>query len=385
MNGHAGPLLTVGVIGTGSISGVYYARIVRSPALRLKSCASRSLDNAMRQARKFGCEAVRIEDMLADPEIDLVVNLTPSTAHFELNHRILSVAKHLYTEKPFGLSYEEAVELADLADTQGVRIGSAPDTFFGAGHQAGRALIDEGAIGRPVTGAAFVGVPGLEFFHPNPAGFYQPGGEPPFEIGPYFITQLVNLLGPICHVAAISANGPDMRTIRSRPLAGQSFEVGISTSFNALLAFVSGACVTLSMSLDVWSHTRQPIELYGTEGSLKLPDPNFFGGAPLLSRRGGDWQNIDISQRALSKATRKGHQGQDIADYRGVGLVEMAVALYHGREHRTNIGLIQHVTEVICGIMRAAKDRSSIPISTRCERPTPFLAGVDDEVIRLLG
>ncbi len=380
----AAPLATVGVVGCGAISDVYFASISRSPALVLKSVAARGMDSAMRQAGRYGGDAVTFEAMLADPAIDLIVNLTPSAQHLDLNRRVLEAGKHLYTEKPFVLSLSDAQALVALADARGLRVGSAPDTFFGAAHQAARALVDDGAIGRPVHGAGFVGHPGIEHFHPNPAGFYQPGCEPPYEIGPYYITQLVNLLGPVVSVSAHSANGPAERTTRRGPHAGESFPVDVSTSYVAILVFEQGTMITLTLSLDVARHTRRPLELYGTQGSLQLCDPNFFGGVVQVSRGGQGWEDIDTATMALGMPNRDGLGGGRVADYRGIGIVDMACAIANGRPHRTGLDLVCHCIEVMEAIMRAAAGEGHAAITTRCARPAPFSRADDAAVLSLM-
>lgn len=378
------PLATIGVVGCGSISDVYFAAISRSPALTLKSVSARGMESATRQAARYGGEAVTFEAMLADPAVDLIVNLTPSASHFDLNRRILEAGKHLYTEKPFVLTLADAQALNRLAQERGLHIGSAPDTFFGAAHQAARALIDEGAIGQIVHGAAFVGHPGIEYFHPNPAGFYRPGSEPPYEIGPYYITQLVNLLGPVTQVLARSVRGPAERTVRTGPRQGEAFAVDVPTSFTAILTFKQGASFTLTLSLDVRKHARQPIELYGTKGSLQLCDPNFFGGIPLLSRDGGDWTEVDTSAFPLGTPNRPGHGGPRVVDYRGIGIVDMVVAMATGTPHRTGPDLVTHCTEVMEAIMRAASGEAGVEITTRCARPAPFTRDTDAAVLDLM-
>lgn len=380
VTGAAGAL-SVGVIGCGAISDVYFSSIARSPALTLTGVAARGMDSATRQADRYGGVAMTVDRMLADPGIALIVNLTPSAEHAVLNRRILEAGKHLYTEKPFVLLPSDADALLELAEARGLRVGSAPDTFFGAAHQAARAAVDAGLIGRPVHGACFVGVPGIEFFHPNPAGFYRPGGEGPYEIGPYHITQLVNLLGPVADVVARSAKGSDTRTVRVGPKQGTAFDVEVPTTFSALLTFVGGAVMTLTFSLDVRRHDRPSMELYGTEGTLYLSDPNFFGDAPRLSRGGGDWEELPIADRPLGRDNRSGFRGERRADYRGIGLVEMAVAMRNGRPHRTAPALIRHCVEVMHAIIASAGGAGTVTIASRCERPTPFDAVRDADIL----
>lgn len=337
------PLLTVGVIGAGAISDVYLSAIARSPAVELRSVAARGMGSARLKSARFGGQAVTVEAMLGDPGIDLVVNLTPAVEHAQLNRRILDAGKHVYTEKPLALTLGDGLDLVRRADAAGLRLGSAPETFFGGAHQAARRLLDSGALGTPVLGSAFVGFPGAELFDPHPSRFYQPGMEAPYDIGPYFVTQLVSLLGPVGWVAAKASRGRARRQVQVGPAAGTDFAVEVPTSFAALLGFDSGAVVTLTTSVDVWKHRRNPMELYCTQGSLTLADPNFFGGAQEYAPRGEEWRTLESAGEAFGAPNRTDHFNRPVADYRGVGIVDMAVALRDGRAHRTRPDLVLHV------------------------------------------
>ncbi|MCS0630229.1 Gfo/Idh/MocA family oxidoreductase [Telluria mixta] len=361
----------VGVIGVGDISGVYLNAISRSPALALRAVAARSMQRAATAGRRHGVPGVTVDALLADDGIEVVVNLTPSDQHETLNRRIVAAGKHLYSEKPFALSSRVATELVQDAGRRNVRIGSAPDTFFGGAHQAARALVDQGAIGTPVFGHAFVGLPGLEHFHPNPAQFYRPGGEPPYDIGPYFITQWINLLGPVRQVFASAGAGAAQRTIRRGPLHGTSFPVDVPTTFNAVLEF-DAASVALTLSLDVAAPTLRPGELYGSGGTLALADPIFFSGEPALFQPDQGRTVCAIADRPFSTPNRLNHMGRPVADYRGVGLVDLAIALRHGSAHRTAPDLIVHAVEVMEALVTSGREKRAVPLHTSCARPAPL-------------
>ena len=378
------PILNVGVIGAGAISDVYLSAIARSPALELRSVASRGMDSARIKAARFGGVPATVDATLNDPGVDLVVNLTPAVQHARLNRLILEAGKHLYTEKPLALTMDEGRDLVQRAAASGVRLGSAPETFFGGAHQAARRLLDSGVLGTAILGSAFVGFPGAELFDESPARFYQPGMEAPYDIGPYFVTQLVSLLGPVEWVAAKASRGKPRRQIHVGPAAGTDFPVELPTSFAALLGFGSGAVVTLATSTEVWKHRRHPIELYCTEGSLTLADPNFFGGAQEYARRGEDWRQLTMDDEAFAAPNRTDHFSQPVADYRGVGIVDMAVALRDGRAHRTQPDLVMHVLEVLDAIVALGTDGGQATITSSCDRPAPMDPQADADLIDLL-
>lgn len=376
--------LRVGVIGAGDISDVYLNAIDRSPALKLQAIATRSVESAWEKANARGVAAVSVDAILSDPAVELVVNLAPGSAHDALNMAIIESGKHLYTEKPFSLSFANAQKMMMRADIQGLRAGSAPDTFLGAGHQAARTIVDRGSLdmgslGQPVIGLSTVGHAGTEYFHPNPAPFYQPGAEPPFDIGPYYLVQWINLLGPVRRVYASARRGLAERQIRRGPQAGTNFPVDIATSYAATLSF-DAATVTLVMSLDMAERPAHQNHLYCTEGSIILPDPNFFGGEPIVCRHGADRQTVSIADRPFGANNRAGHTGVAVADYRGVGLVDLAIAIRTGRPHRANGALALHLCEVMEAIMSSSHSGEAVAVSSDCDRPS----ALDPERDRLL-
>ncbi|WP_117196464.1 Gfo/Idh/MocA family protein [Rhizobium terrae] len=372
----------VGIIGCGVISTAYILGVGRSQSIQVKSVADIREEAARSQAAATGVGFATIDEILADPSIEIIINLTVPNAHAEVSGRIIEAGKHVYSEKPLTVSVTQARELLSLADARGLRVGCAPDTFLGASHQACRALIDDGRIGKVLGGAASFLSRGMESWHPNPDFFFKPGGGPVLDLGPYYITALVNLLGPIRAVTATASTGYPVRRIGSGDRAGEDIQVETPTSYSALLTFVNGARFTLDASWDVWKHQRAPIEIYGTDGSLLVPDPNFFGDEPKISDKGGDWQPVDIAGFAFGERNRTLRTGREVADHRAVGVVDMAVAIRRGRPHRANGELALHVLDVLLAIGKSASDASAIEIESRCERPLALRQGTDENVFQ---
>ncbi len=370
----------IGIIGCGSISGTYLSGAARSPLVRVKSVADIRADVADAQALGHGVQAVPIDTLLADPDIDIVVNLTVPAAHAPVSLRIIEAGKHVYLEKPLATRFAEAKPVMEAAAAKGLRVGCAPDTFLGAGHQACRYAIDAGLIGVPVAGAASMLSHGMEHWHPNPAFYYQHGGGPIHDMGPYYVTQLVNLLGPIARVAAQASTASRTRPITSEPLAGQTITVEVPTTFNGVLSFANGANVSLSHSWDVWKHKRSPLEIYGSEGSMLAPDPNFFGGEPQITCRDGDWTSLDISGHPFGVTNRVTRTGAQVADYRIIGLLDMVAAIRAGRPHRVSGTLALHVLEVLDAFERSSLEGRHIVIETPCDRPEKLPRGSGEEV-----
>lgn len=370
----------IGIIGCGVISTAYLRGAAGSSHIAVKSVADIRNDAAISQASAFGVEAVEIDAMLSDPAIELVINLTVPTAHAEVSQRILRAGKHVYSEKPLTVSIEDARNLLQLANDRGLRIGCAPDTFLGASHQACRELIDEGRLGTVLRGSASFLSRGMEAWHPNPDFFFKPGGGPVLDLGPYYITALVNLLGPVASVFATSATGHANRIIGSGPRAGETVMVETPTSYSALLTFRGGAQITLDASWDVWKHQRSPIELYGTEGSMVVPDPNFFGDEPKVSLRGEDWIHADISAYAFGERNRTLRTGREVADHRSIGVVDMVLAIRNDRPHRASGELALHVLETLQAIAISADGSQVVEIQSRCDRPQALGRGTGESV-----
>ena len=370
----------LGIIGSGVISDAYLKGAARSKLIAVKACTDLMPEAAAAKAAAYGVAAVGIEEMLADPEIEIVINLTVPLAHAEVSLRAIDAGKHVYSEKPIAATFAEGRGLTAAARAKGVRLGAAPDTFLGAGHQAVRQALDAGRIGRVVAGSACFATHGMETWHPNPVFFYQPGGGPILDIGPYPVTQLVNLLGPVESVTAQTSRGFTTRTVTSEPRRGEVIEVGVPTTVNGALGFANGANVAITVSWDVWKHNRLPIELYGTEGTLLNPDPNFFGGTPRLAEQNGEWQDVAIDAHPFGAPNRELRSGAMVSDYRIIGALDMARAIREGRPHRANGDLALHVLEVLAALERSSVEGRRIMIETICERPEPVPPGADEAV-----
>jgi predicted dehydrogenase len=338
------------------------------------------MEAAQAKAAEYGVQAVTVDRLLSDPDIQIVLNLTIPLAHAPVSLQVVEAAKHVYSEKPLGSRHAEAEALMLAATAKGVRVGCAPDTFLGAGHQACRRAIDAGRIGRPVAGSAFFATHGVEHWHPNPEFFFKRGGGPVLDMGPYYVTQLINLLGPVVRVAAQATIGSATRTVSSEPLKGSIIQVEVPTTVNGVLSFANGASVTLTTSWDVWRHRRVPFELYGSEGSMLVPDPNFFGGEPMVTSRDSDWTPLDISAHPFGKPTRYTQSGLHVADYRMIGVLDMAAAIRDNRRHRVSGELAMHVLEVLEALERSSVEGRHIMIETTCERPEPLPLGEGEEV-----
>lgn len=373
--------MQIGVIGCGVISSAYLRGLAQSSLLNVKAIADIDPEAARAQAKAFGVGVATVENLLADGDVELIINLTVPTAHFDVSRRILDAGKHVYSEKPLCASFEEAISLIDFAKERNLRVGCAPDTFLGASHQASRHAIDTGVIGRVLSGSLCVQSRGMEAWHPNPDFFFRPGGGPVLDLGPYYLTQLINLLGPVKDVFASASTGFASRIIGSGPRAGEVISVETPTSYSAILSLHSGARVTFEASWDVWKHRRAPIELYGTEGSLSVPDPNFFGDDPSVSLQDGDWEVIDTSRFAFGALNRALRTGRQVADHRSIGVIDMVAAIRAKRPHRASGELALHVLEVLEAISRSAAQGCLVNISSSCVRPDPVPLGADEGVL----
>jgi len=362
--------LGVGIIGCGNISTAYLRLAPMFRALQVRAVADIDMDAAQARAAEFGVAARSVDDLLADDGIDVVVNLTIPKAHFPVSKRVLEAGKHVYSEKPLVLTADQGAELAALAAARDLRVGSAPDTFLGGSHQMARARIDDGLLGEIVAGTAFVMNHGMEHWHPNPDFFYQPGAGPVLDIGPYYVTNLIQLLGPVKRVTALATTPSGTRTILTEgPRRGEEIPVDTPTNIQALLDFANGAAITLSASWDVWAHRHSPMELYGTEGSMFLPDPNFFGGTLEFAGRDGRIAPLALWDHPFSRPNHQHRTDGALANYRTAGLADMATAIAEGRPHRCSLELALHAVEVMTAILQAGEAGRWIDLRTTCDRP----------------
>jgi predicted dehydrogenase len=360
--------LGIGIIGCGNISTAYLKLAPLFKGLEVRAVADINMDAAKARAAEFNVKAQSVDDLLANPALDIVINLTIPDAHYPITKRILEAGKHAYSEKPLVLTLEQGTTLRDLAKAKGLSVGCAPDTFLGGAHQQARAILDEGTIGEITTGNAAIQAHGPESWHPSPDFFYQPGAGPVMDMGPYYIATLINLLGPVKRVGALTSSAEPERTIGSGPRQGQKIKVNTPSNIQALLEFHSGATISFSASWDVWHHKRNHFELYGTKGTLYVPDPNFFGGTVEVALAGGEAQVQSPWDHPFGKINQN-HNGRDLANYRTAGLADMAQAHMEGRDHRCSLERTLHGVDVMTSILKSGETGQFITLTTTCTRP----------------
>lgn len=361
--------LGIGIIGCGNISAAYLRLAPAFRGVTVRAVADVNMATAEARAAEFGVKAQSVEDLLGNPQVDVVINLTVPDAHFAVSKAILQAGKHVYSEKPLTLTLEDGLALRELAREQGLSVGCAPDTFLGGAHQLARAIIDEGRIGTITAGGAAVLSHGMEHWHPNPDFFFLPGGGPMLDLGPYYVANLINLIGPVRRVAALTSSAHATRTITSEPRAGEVIPVRTPTNIHALLEFATGATVTLSTSWDVWSHKRANMELYGTEGSIYVPDPNIFSGRVEVAGRDGKIEEVRAWDHPFGRFNSHHPSVGDHANYRTAGLADMVAALREGRDARCSIDRALHGVEVMTACLRSGESGSFVTMATTCTRP----------------
>lgn len=360
----------IGVVGCGNISSAYLEIAKSFEILDVVAVSDLDMSRARAKAEKFGVPKVyTVKELLADPEIEIVLNLTTPGVHAEIGLAAVESRKSVYNEKPLTIQRSEAQKILAIAREKGLRVGCAPDTFMGAGIQTCRKLIDDGAIGRPVAATAFMMCHGHEGWHPDPEFYYQVGGGPLFDMGPYYLTALVNLLGPVKRVSGSAQLTFPERVIGSEPKRGQKITVETPTHLVGVLDFTAGAVGTLITSFDVWAHTMPCIEIYGSEGSLSVPDPNGFGGQVKLwttSRR--EWVDVPLLPLRAQNS-------------RSLGLADMATALRSGRPHRASGDLAYHVLDLMHAVHDASRTGQHIQMESTVERPAAMVPGLPAGVL----
>jgi predicted dehydrogenase len=355
--------LRIGVVGVGVISAQYFATFPSLPGLRLVAVADLDEQRAAEVAAEQGVESRTVDALLASDDIDAVLNLTIPAVHVEVGTRILESGKHVYAEKPLALSPDEAAPMLTLAQERGLRVGSAPDTVLGTGIQTATRLIDDGVIGQVLTAEASWSAPGHERWHPNPFFYYQPGGGPLLDMGPYYLTALVAMLGPVVRVSGVSIRSPRERTVATGPRAGEAIPVAVDTGVSGILEHASGAVSRVSFSFDTWA-TRAPLfEVHGTTGTIAVPDPNRFDDpVEAWTVETGEWRDVPANA---------GYVGAG----RGYGLADMARAIATDRPHRASGALAQHVLEIMDAIPRSSAEHTVITLTTTVDRPEPVAEG----------
>jgi predicted dehydrogenase len=358
----------VGIVGTGVISGTYLDHLAKLPGVEVAAVADLDVARAQTVADAHpGVRALSTDELMADPDVDIVLNLTIPAAHAPVHRAALEAGKHTYGEKPLAVDRAEAQPLLALAEQKGLRIGCAPDTVLGTGTQTARAVIDRGDIGVPTAASASFVTPGHELWHPAPEFYYQPGGGPLLDMGPYYVTSLVTLLGPVRRVTGVAGRSQDERKVHTGPRAGQTFPVDVPTHVTGILEHESGALTTVLMSFDVWAARLPRIEIYGTEGSLSVPDPNAFDGA------------VEIATAARREWTEVPVAGGYAGAGRGVGVADLARAIRTGGPHRADGALAFHVLDVLESVLEAAAKDQPVDVASTVERPAAVPLGASPE------
>jgi predicted dehydrogenase len=363
----------VGIMGAGNISAAYLRLAPLFKNLEVRAVADVIPEAAKKRATEYNVAAQTPDELLKNSELDVIVNLTVPAAHFSVSKDILSAGKHAYSEKPFVLSVEEGIKLKALADEYGLKVGSAPDTFLGGAHQQARSIIESGQLGRIASGTMHVMSRGMEHWHPNPDFFFQPGGGPILDLGPYYVTNLINLAGPVKRVSAFTSMARTEREVTAEgPFKGTFVKVGTPTTIHAILELHSGAIVTLGTSWDVASHGHHNIELYGTEGSVYVPDPNFFNGDVTITDRAATKEKVTPWDHPFGVANQDLDKPNPRANYRNAGLSDMLTAAETGRHARCDLDVALHAVDVMTSILKAGETGQVITLSTTCERPAPL-------------
>ena len=369
----------VGVIGCGRISDIYLENCARYAEIDIVACASLDPEESAAKAAQHGIpRSCTPEEIIRDSDIDAVLNLTIPAAHAEITMAALQAGKHVYSEKPFTTSLQRGAEILQLAAETGLTVGNAPDTFLGGRWQTCRKLIDTGVIGGPTGVTAFVGTHGVERHHPNPDFYYLDGGGPLLALGPYYLTAMVFLLGPIARVAGLARKTFDRRMIENGPRNGEWMPVEVDTHVESLLEFRSGVIGSMTMSFDIWDSETPRFEIYGSEGTISIPDPdpvhgaNIFGGPVYYrTRETSRWTHQPRPTGRDDWIVAENSHGYN-ENSRGLGLLDLVYAVREGRPPRASAELAQHVCEVMDGILEAPRQGRYVSINSSCARPEPL-------------
>jgi predicted dehydrogenase len=353
----------IGIIGCGMISDTYFKAAKTFDIIEVVACSDILPERSLAKKELYDVPNMTNEELLAMPEIEIVLNLTPPKVHLEIALQTLQAGKNAYSEKPFGVDAEEAAQVMALAKEKGLRVGCAPDTFLGGGQQTARKMIDDGWIGKPIGGTAIVMGRGPEKW-PQAPFFYDTGAGPMLDLGPYYITALVNMLGPVKSVTAVTCKGAETR-VGGPETIPHVYPINVTTHLTGSVEFQNGAVISVIASFEVYKHGHNPIEIYGSEGSLQVPDPNTFGGPVRVFRNGyEDWVTVPLSHIYTENS-------------RSIGAADMAYAMRSGRKHRASGDLANHVLEVMLAFDKSSKLGRKVDMVTTCERPAALPMGLE--------
>jgi len=360
----------VGIMGAGNISAAYLRLAPLFKGLDVRAVADIIPEAAQKRAEEFGVAAQTPDELLKNSELDVIVNLTIPATHYSVSTDIISAGKHAYSEKPFVLTLEEGTALKKAAAERNLKVGSAPDTFLGGAHQQARQIIDSGQLGKIMSGTTHVMSRGMEHWHPNPDFFFQIGAGPILDIGPYYVTELIHLLGPVKRLSAFTNMARTEREVTAEgPQKGTFVKVGTPTTIHGVLEFVSGAIITIGASWDVAAHGHHNIELYGTDGTIFVPDPNFFGGELVTTDVAGTRTTVTPWDHPFGVNNQDLDKPNPRANYRTAGLADMMASIDGGYTARCGLDVALHAVDVMTSLLKAGESGQVLTLSTTCERP----------------
>ena len=369
----------IGLIGCGHIAETYFRAEKYFNNIKIIKCADINEKASKRCALNFGIKSVTVNELLKDNEIEIILNLTIPKAHYQISKKALINGKHVYSEKPLAINLNDGKKLLKISKKKKLYLGNAPDTFLGGGIQKSKELVEKNIIGNVKLGNAVFAFPGIQSYHPNPEPWFtKKEGGPVIDMGPYYITALVNLLGPAKKVTGTIIQGQKYRTIGIGPKKGKKFKVECPTTYLSTITFKNNSIIRLTLSFDVIAHQRNHIELYGEKGSMIVPDPNMFGGSVLTCNKLGDnWKEFKTSKMPLGRInirtqSSRANETPTNANYRGVGLSEMVYSIENKRKHLCSGEISLHVLDIITSIMKAATSGKIQYISNFCTKPKKF-------------
>ena len=382
-------VFNVGLIGCGHIAETYFKSHKYFNNFRIIKCADIKYSAAKKCASLNKISAVTVKNILKDKEIEIILNLTIPKAHFEISKKALLNNKHVYTEKPMAINFKDGKELVKIAKKKKLYIGNAPDTFLGGGNQKSKELIEKKIIGKINLGNIIFAYPGIQSYHPNPEPWFaKKEGGPVIDMGPYYLTALINLLGPAKQVWGSLMWNKKKRIIGIGPRKGKSVKVFCPTTYLGTIFFKNRTIIRFTLSFDVIAHHRNHIELYGDKGSILVPDPNMFGGSVFVCKKlGGNWKEFKTNKMPLGKInirqkSLRANEAPINANYRGAGLAEMAYCIENKKKHRCNGELSLHVLDIIKSIMYAAKIGKRVNIKTSCQMPKIFSSKEVNKILK---
>ena len=371
-------MLNIGLIGCGHIAETYFRSRDYFNNINITTCSDINIDAAKKCANEQNIDSKEVDNLLNDKNIDVILNLTNPTSHYETIKNTLLSGKHSYCEKPLSITYEQGKELVDLANSKNLYLGNAPDTFLGGGGQLTKKIIDSGEVGEIKLGNFSFAFPGVQSWHPNPEPWFLEGGGPILDMGPYYYTMLVNLLGPAKNIKAYSTTVSDYRKIGEGPKKGKEFKVQVPTSYYIVIEFHNRAVIQGFLSFDVINHQTSFMDFFGTKGSIIGPDPNMFGGPIKVSlTEGGEWKEYSTEEMKLGKTnifnkSGRSNEASTNANYRGVGLSDMIYSIEKNIEHRCNEKLVLHVLDMLDTTIKSAQQNTTLELRTSCEKTKPF-------------